>query len=147
MLVRAGPKAEPKLAALDSINGLGPEYASAEYAIMQYVIDFYNSLDAWVRQYVLMIAMAQVATLLVVFGDHINAIVRVLVKPYPFVVRVGAFVALCAFGYGALTAFTTPLYAKLLAMLNGYMLTPVILVTFILIGMLAERGLRRTRLA
>lgn len=114
---------------------------------MEYVIDFYNGLDAWVRQYILMIAMAQVATILVVFGDHINAIVRIVVKPYPFVVRVGAFVALCAFGYGALTAFTTPVYAKVLGMLNGYLLTPVIFVSFVLIGMLAERGLRKTRLA
>jgi hypothetical protein len=114
---------------------------------MSYIVDFYNSLDAWVRQYILMIAMAQVATLLVIFGDHINAMVRVLVKPYPFMVRVSAFVALCAFGYGALTAFTTPMYAKALAMLGGYLLTPVILVSFVLIGILAERGIRKPRMA
>lgn len=106
------------------------------------IIELYSHVDHWVRQYILMISMAQIATLLVVFGDHINAVVRVLVKPYPFVMRVAAFVALCAFGYGALTAFTTPLYAQALVKLNSNLLTPVILISFILIGVLTERGLK-----
>lgn len=106
------------------------------------IIEFYSTVDQWVRQYIFMISMAQIATLLVVFGDHINAVVRVLVKPYPFVLRVTAFVALCAFGYGALTAFSTPLYADALTKLNAYALTPVIVVSFIVIGMLTERGLK-----
>lgn len=109
---------------------------------MDFITEYYHLLDNWLRQSIFMIAMAQIATILTIFGDQINGVLRLFVKPYPFFLRVSAFVALCAFGYGAITAFSTPLYAGLLAKLNSFLLTPVVLVSFILIGMLAEHGIR-----
>jgi hypothetical protein len=112
---------------------------------MEHLMAIYGSLDQWMRESILMISMAQVATLLVIFGDHINTVVRLVVRPYPFLLRITAFVALCAFGYGTITAITTPLYADMLATMNQWMLTPFLLVTFIFIGVLAERGISSRR--
>jgi len=109
---------------------------------MESILHFFGNIDAWLRQYILMIAMAQVATILVIFGNKINALVKVLVSPYPFFVRISAFIALCTFGYGALTAYTTPLYAGILKSLNSTMLLPVVLITFIVIGIVTERGIK-----
>ncbi|MDH5231651.1 MAG: DUF3392 domain-containing protein [Gammaproteobacteria bacterium] len=103
----------------------------------------FQNFDVWTRQNIMLIAMAQIATLLVIFGEQINAMVHRLVRPYPFMARIAAFVALCAFGYGALTAVVTPLYAELIAKLNQMILLPALLVSFILIGMLAEHGVKR----
>ncbi|MDH5379037.1 MAG: DUF3392 domain-containing protein [Gammaproteobacteria bacterium] len=112
---------------------------------MNEIVQFHNSIDAWIRQYLLMIAMAQIATLLVVFGDGINSVVRVVMSPYPFLVRMAAFVALCTFGYGAFTALTTPIYANFLATVQKPLLVPIVIASFIVIGMLTEHGLRSRR--
>jgi len=48
-------------------------------------------------------------------------------------------VLLCAFGYGALTLFLTPLVAKQLTALSNLWLPWVSLAVFVLLGMLAQR--------
>jgi len=105
--------------------------------------EYYIQLDGWLRANLLMICMAQIATLLVLFGDQINAIVRALVKPYPFLIRVSAFIALCTAGYGAITAYSVSIYVSLLAKVNSDYLFFVIAITFIIIGVVAEKGWKR----
>ena len=67
---------------------------------MDLVNGYLVQLGNWMRPHIMLVAMAQVATLLTIYGDHINVVVRVLVKPYHFILRLAAFVALCTFGYG-----------------------------------------------
>lgn len=91
------------------------------------------------RPYVRDIALAMVATCLVVFGDDLNCFVRRQIAQMHFIWRTGIFVLLCAFGYGALTIFLTPLVAGQLGRLSNLWLPWVCLAIFTLLGILAQR--------
>ena len=110
---------------------------------MSDLINYYSQLDVWLRQYLMVISMAQVATLLVIFGNYINATVRLLVRSHALPIRITVFILLCTFGYGAITAFLTPLYANGLGKLGMNLLPIVILITFSIIGMISEQGLKK----
>lgn len=105
--------------------------------------DLFNSLlNEWgslFRPYVRDIALAMVATCLVVFGDDINRAVRRQIAHLHFIWRTSIFILLCAFGYGALTIFLTPVVAKQLAKLSNIWLPWLCLVIFIILGSLAQR--------
>ncbi|MEO3678825.1 DUF3392 family protein [Rheinheimera fenheensis] len=91
------------------------------------------------RPYVRDIALALVATALVVFGDNINAFVRRQTLTLHFFWRTLIFILLCAFGYGALTIFLTPLVAAQLAKLTNLWLPWITLAIFIALALLAQR--------
>lgn len=91
------------------------------------------------RPYVRDIALALVATALVVFGDNINAFVRRQTLSLHFFWRTLIFILLCAFGYGALTIFLTPLVAAQLAKLTNLWLPWITLAIFIALALLAQR--------
>ncbi|MEH8017977.1 DUF3392 domain-containing protein [Rheinheimera muenzenbergensis] len=91
------------------------------------------------RPYVRDIALAMVATSLVVFGDDINRFVRGQTAGMHFIWRTLIFIALCAFGYGALTIFLTPVVAGQLAQLSNLWLPWATLAIFVLLALLAQR--------
>ena len=107
------------------------------------MLDFlYQLLLDWgalFRPYVRDIALAMVATCLVVFGDDLNRLVRRQTAVLHFVWRTVIFILLCAFGYGAMTIFLTPLVAAQLAKLSNLWLPWLSLGIFIVLGMLAQR--------
>jgi hypothetical protein len=96
-------------------------------------------IAACIRPYNNDIALAIVATLLVIYGDAINGFVRRLVRKRAVVIRVGVFIGLCTFGYGALTVWVVPQIARLLARLSTDMYLLVIAAAFMLLGVMAER--------
>lgn len=85
------------------------------------------------------VALALVATLLVIFGDDINQAVKKQLRPYPYIVRLTGFVILCAFGYGALTVYATPVVDSLIQRIPYLYTAPAILTVFLMLGLLAER--------
>ena len=97
------------------------------------------SIASMIRPHTADIAMAMVATLLVIFGDHINDAVRRLVKGRPIWARVGVFIALCTFGYGALSVWLTPMLKSYLQTLSAGEYLVVVVGGFLLVGILAER--------
>ncbi|WP_233520479.1 DUF3392 domain-containing protein [Flocculibacter collagenilyticus] len=105
-----------------------------------------NSLSAlmveiakWLSPYIQEIALTAVASLLVIYGDTINGIIKKHIRNLHFVMRTLIFVLVCAFGYGMLTVFLAPLLASQLVLIPKHMLPVVILLVFIFIGILAER--------
>ena len=98
-----------------------------------------NQVAGWLRPHTDDIALALVATLLVIFGDTINDMVRKLVRPQPVWVRVGVFIALCTFGYGMLSVWLTPLLEGYLRTLSATVFLSVVVGAFVLVGILAER--------
>ena len=99
--------------------------------------------SGWFRPHLTFIASALIATLLVIYGDRINKAVWVLVKGAHFIIRTLVFIALCAFGYGALSVYLVPLLKKALLLPGSLWLGPVVILAFVLIGMLAERQSRK----
>ena len=83
--------------------------------------------------------MAQIASVLVVYGDSIAAYVRQFVKKKHFFVRLSIFIGLNAFLLGFVTIFLSKFLAKLYLKLPSLWLSPAIACVFILIGVLAER--------
>ncbi|MDD4872632.1 MAG: DUF3392 family protein [Kiritimatiellae bacterium] len=97
-----------------------------------------TSASQFLHPYLYKIAMAITAALLVLFGDHINGFIRDMVKDYNFFVRLTVFLLVVAFGYGALTLLLTHLLSKLLAEIPNLYLFPSLLLTFVIIGLIAE---------
>ena len=56
------------------------------------------------------------------------------------VLRTLLFVVFCAVGYGLAIVFLTPWLAKGLGYFNNFTLSPVLLLVFFLIGVLADRS-------
>ena len=84
------------------------------------------------------IAVAMIATLLVIFGGVINNTLRRLVRTQPIWLRISAFVGLCTFGYGALAIWLTPILAGYLINQSPVMYVTSIELSFIFVGVLAE---------
>lgn len=102
----------------------------------------YQLLTDWgllFRPYLRDIALAMVATCLVVFGDDINRFIRRQIISLHFIWRTAIFILVCAFGYGAITILLTPVVAGWLAGLSTIALPWVCLAIFSSLGMLAQR--------
>lgn len=104
-----------------------------------WLLDLLQQWGALFRPYVRDIALAMVATCLVVFGDDINRLIRRQIAHWHFVWRTLIFILVCAFGYGALTLFLTPLVATQLAGFNNLWLPWFCLAIFTGLGILAQR--------
>ncbi|MFO8155620.1 MAG: DUF3392 domain-containing protein [Pseudomonadota bacterium] len=106
---------------------------------MEIVINALTHFSAMLRPHLGSIAMALIATLLVVYGADLNRVVQEMVRRLHFLLRVFIFMLVCAFGYGALVNYFTPLLVHLLAAAGAVWLGPVVVAAFLLVGYLAER--------
>ncbi len=105
------------------------------YEIKTMIIQLSQWLYPWLRE----ISMAIMATLLVLYGERINRMVKRQIGALHFLFRTLIFIVLCAFGYGAVLVYVTPLLTKLLASLGMIYLGPLILGIFITLGIIAEK--------
>jgi len=95
--------------------------------------------SVWIRGHLSMISTAITATLLVVFGDDINRFVKVRIRKFGFPIRIAVFIALCAFGYGALGVLIAPAITTVLRFFGDRYLAASVLGAFLAMGILAER--------
>jgi hypothetical protein len=107
---------------------------------MDLLLDLITTLSRWCRGNLYDIALAIMATLLVLFGPAINAWVQRSIGGLNFFLRTLLFVLVCAVGYGLLMVFATPYMAKGLGYFNNFTLAPVLLLVFFIIGILADRS-------
>ncbi|MCY0965719.1 DUF3392 family protein [Parathalassolituus penaei] len=103
----------------------------------------WQTLAGFLRPFNSDIALAWVATLLVIYGDSINGFVRNLVRRQMVVVRILVFIALCTFGYGALTVWVVPFVARFLSHQPANLYVILVVGGFVLLGIMAERFNRR----
>jgi hypothetical protein len=106
---------------------------------MDFLTGILLKLSAWMRPYLSQIATAMMVTLLVIYGSSVNRAVKKHISHHNFLIRLIVFVLLCAFGYGAVMALATPILAQYLSRLRGIYLSPVVILSFLFIGILAER--------
>ena len=85
------------------------------------------------------ICFALIATLLAIYGQDINRALRARTRHLHFALRTLTFIMLCAFGYGWLTLMVAPRLAWLVRQLPLRSIPFVVLITFVLLGMIAER--------
>lgn len=83
--------------------------------------------------------MAIMATLLVIYGETVNRLLKRQIGGLHFILRTVIFILLCTFGYGALLIYATPLLSKLLASVGMIYLGPLVLGVFITLGTIAEK--------
>ncbi|EHQ52195.1 hypothetical protein ECTPHS_05856 [Ectothiorhodospira sp. PHS-1] len=107
--------------------------------MMEWLDDTLLQAGNWVRGHVGQIALAFVATVLVIYGNDINRVLKMILRAYHRLVRLLGFVLMCAFGYGALTVFLTPMLADAMLMVDTRWLAPMVVGAFLLLGFLAER--------
>lgn len=103
------------------------------------MFDIIAPFGRYLVPYLSEIATAMIACLLVMFGGDINRLLRRSLLGHHFILRTLAFIALNAFGYGALIVYVSPLLARLLRTIHPGIMASIILVTFILIGSWAQR--------
>lgn len=106
---------------------------------MAWLTDILIQGAVYLKPYTLQVSVALVATLLVIYGNVINRGVRLLIRPYPMVLRISVFVLLCTVGYGALTVWCAGQLQVLLGMIPDVVLGPTVVLAFIILGFLAER--------
>ena len=107
---------------------------------MDMLLDLIVSLSRWSRGHLYDISLAIMATLFVLFGPGLNAWVQRSIGSLNFILRTLIFVIVCAVGYGLAIVFLTLWLAKGLAHFNNFTLSPVLLLVFFIIGILADRS-------
>ena len=107
---------------------------------MDMLLDLIVNLSRWSRGHLYDISLAIMATLFVLFGPGLNAWVERSIGSLNFILRTLIFVIVCAVGYGLAIVFLTPWLAKGLAHFNNFTLSPVLLLVFFIIGILADRS-------
>ncbi len=98
-----------------------------------------NNLGMMIRPHFYEIAMMIVATLLVIYGNEINKMVKRQVAHWHFIFRTLVFVVVCAFGYGWLLVWFTPVLASWLAQIPLQFVAVSSIGIVFLLGILAER--------
>lgn len=106
---------------------------------MNFISDVLVQIAGVIRPYNSDIALALVASLLVIAGGDINQFIKNLIRSTHFIVRMTIFILVCTFGYGALTVLLTNIIKTQLAALPSVYLPLAVLGCFIILGIYAER--------
>ncbi|GHE98770.1 DUF3392 domain-containing protein [Thalassotalea profundi] len=101
--------------------------------------DWLIELGQGFRAYQYQTALAIIATLLVIFGNDINNMVRQLVRKQHFIIRSLLFVLVCAFGYGLVTVYLTGLLNQQLNKIPSLYIVPSVFLIFLALGMYAQK--------
>ncbi len=105
------------------------------YEVKTMIIHFSQWLYPWLSE----ISMAIMATLLVIYGEVINRLLKKQISSMHFIFRSAIFIILCTFGYGAILVYGTPLLSKALSSLGFIYFGPLIVCIFISLGIIAEK--------
>ncbi|MDA0147387.1 DUF3392 domain-containing protein [Vibrio sp. LaRot3] len=104
------------------------------------MLEFLAPAGRYIAPYLSEISTALIACALVMFGGEINANLRRLLRTQNFVVRTVVFVLINAFGYGLIIVKASPYLARTLRDLPYGMMFCIVLTSFILIGLWAQRN-------
>lgn len=103
------------------------------------VTELFRLLAEPLRTHIDDVALALVATVLVVSGDKINELLRLVVRKQRLWLRLSAFIVLCSVGYGALSVWLTPLVREFLLTLPAIQLLLVVIGGFVTIAVIAQK--------
>ncbi|MCY7296808.1 DUF3392 family protein [Alteromonas sp. a30] len=98
-----------------------------------------NDFSNWLWGYKTLLVTTWVAVLLVLYGDNINKLLKRIMQPYHYLVRMSAFVVLCSFGYGVLANYGEVAVNHLVKMPDRSWFGGIVLLIYLVLGALAER--------
>ena len=104
--------------------------------MMQYIHQFANFL----RLHMDSISVGLVATLLIIYGGHINGYFKKITKSLPFLGRFALFVLLCSAGYAFLSSQLVKLLKYFLHGQPDLVLIGIIAAAFIVLAFCARSG-------
>lgn len=104
------------------------------------MLSFFAPAGQYLVPYLSEISIALIACLLVMFGNEVNALLRRLMYQQHFLVRTLVFILINAFGYGLLIVKASPYLTRTLAQLERGMMFCIIVITFVVIGLWAQRN-------
>jgi len=107
---------------------------------MKYLTDFLSQISDWTYNYFPHLLGAITASVLMIYGDDVILLVKRNTRKFHFVIRVAIFATVCSIGFMLLDTF---LYAGLKTIIDNFtsriFLFPIMLFSFVGIGILAER--------
>ena len=106
---------------------------------MDWLLSVNSDVSNWLWGYRTVLVTSWVAVLLVLYGGNINKLVKRIMQPYHYLFRMLAFVLLCSVGYGLLSNYGEIGMHSLVAMPGRKWFALIVLVTYLCLGMLAER--------
>ena len=106
---------------------------------MSFIVEQLRSFSVFLHPYQDEISMAMVATVLVIYGNDLNRLVKKEIKNNNFLIRYTVFVLVSAFAYGMVTVFASKVLTRLINMLDTSIQCIAIIAVFLLLGFLAER--------
>jgi hypothetical protein len=104
------------------------------------MLSYIHSFADFLRDHLSSISIGLIATLLMIYGAHINGYFRKITKSLPFVARFTLFVVLCSAGYAFLSSQAVR-YLRIF--LNQQKDIPLILIisgAFLVLAFLARNG-------
>lgn len=107
------------------------------------ITDLLVQFSDFFRPHLTFISSALIATILTIYGGHLNKAIWALVGNAHFVIRTLVFVALCTFGYGAIAVYCLPIVEELFLFSGHMWLGVLIVISFAVIGYLAEKHSRK----
>ncbi|GAA4871475.1 DUF3392 domain-containing protein [Ferrimonas pelagia] len=106
---------------------------------MNWLLDMVHLLGRSLYPYLTDISVALLACVLVVISPDLQRAIRRRIITWPFPARTGVFILLVAFGYGMVITKLSPYLASQLAQLPPNWLLLVVSLSFVVIGLWAER--------
>lgn len=106
---------------------------------MDTILSVFAEIGALMRPYAADIALALVASLLVITGGDINRFIKRQISSANFFFRTVIFVLVSTFGYGAATVLLTSILKTQLAALSKPYLAMTVILGFLALGVFAER--------
>lgn len=98
-----------------------------------------SELSSWFWDYRQLLVTTWVAVLLVIYGGELNALVRRVMQPYHFLMRMAAFILLCTFGYGALAVYGQLGINFALIHIDRSWFAGIVIAVYLILSVLAER--------
>lgn len=108
--------------------------------IAQSIETHYLQLSGWLASHLPRIGTLLACITLSLYGRAIADRARRLALEWPFILRVGLFVAVVGFGFSLIIASVAPLVTAGLSRVETPYLVPAVFACFLVVGILAERS-------
>ena len=106
---------------------------------MNIIYSLNNELSNWLWSYKHILVTSWIAVLLVLYGDHLNKLLKRIMRPYHYIFRIISFVVLCTIGYGFIAIYSEVAVHQLLVFVDRQWFAGIVIFIYLLLGFLAER--------